>query len=122
MSARRHDGEGERMNSPRAQARPHTPRDLHAYGRRYGLDYRVPGLSPRAEVPVVTGTVREFSPRPGMQLVASDVEVIHRYDSRSRMHAWRPPSSLLQGLEQALITPLPAPVQRLLFESLGLDN
>ncbi|TLF50617.1 helix-turn-helix transcriptional regulator [Halomonas urmiana] len=72
------------MNSQRVQVRPHTPRDLHAYGRRYGLDYRVPGLSSRAETPVMRGLVREFSPRPGMQLVASDVEVIHDYDSRSR--------------------------------------
>lgn len=72
------------MKATGAPARAHTPRDLHAYGRHYGLDYRVPDLSPRAEVPVMTGTVREFSPRTGMQLVASDVEVIHRYDSRSR--------------------------------------
>ncbi|MEQ6887667.1 helix-turn-helix transcriptional regulator [Halomonas sp. CS7] len=72
------------MSARSAPARAHTLRDLHAYGRHYGLDYRVPGLSPRAEVPVMTGTVREFSPRPGMQLVASDVEVIHRYDSLSR--------------------------------------
>ncbi|SFT33198.1 helix-turn-helix transcriptional regulator [Halomonas saccharevitans] len=72
------------MKATRTPVRAHTPRDLHAYGRHYGLDYRVPGLAPSAEVPVMTGTVREFSPRPGMQLVASDVEVIHRYESRSR--------------------------------------
>ncbi|MFG6159708.1 helix-turn-helix transcriptional regulator [Halomonas sp. 1390] len=84
------------MSSQRAQVRPHTPRDLHAYGRRYGLDYRVPGLSIQAEVPVVRGVVREFSPRPGMQLVASDVEVIHRYDSRSRVAS---PLSIVVMLE-----------------------
>ncbi|TDB01853.1 helix-turn-helix transcriptional regulator [Halomonas marinisediminis] len=67
-----------------SQVRQHTARDLQAYGRRYGLDYRTPDLSPRAEAPVVRGVVREFAPRPGMQLVASDVEVLHRYESYSR--------------------------------------
>ncbi|MCL7939886.1 helix-turn-helix transcriptional regulator [Halomonas sp. ATCH28] len=62
----------------------HSARDLQAYGRRYGIEYRVPTLSPRTEEPVMRGMVREFSPRPGMQLVVSDVEVLHRYDSRSR--------------------------------------
>ncbi|UYG06691.1 helix-turn-helix transcriptional regulator [Halomonas sp. M4R1S46] len=84
------------MSLPDAGVRPHTPRDLQAYGRRYGLDYRVPGLSPRAEAPVVRGVVREFSPRPGMQLVASDVEVLHRYDSRSRANS---PLSIIVLLE-----------------------
>ncbi|XKE44527.1 helix-turn-helix domain-containing protein [Halomonas organivorans] len=84
------------MSLPAAGVRPHTPRDLQAYGRRYGLDYRVPGLSPRAEAPVVRGIVREFSPRPGMQLVASDVEVLHRYDSCSRA---RSPLSVIVLLE-----------------------
>ncbi len=84
------------MSLPAAGVRPHTPRDLQAYGRRYGLDYRVPGLSPRAEIPVVRGVVREFSPRPGMQLVASDVQVLHRYDSRSRT---RSPLSIIVLLE-----------------------
>ncbi|QFU02191.1 HTH-type transcriptional repressor of iron proteins A [Halomonas sp. THAF5a] len=44
----------------------------------------------------MTGTVREFSPRPGMQLVTSDVEVIHRYDSRSRIPS---PLSIVVMLE-----------------------
>ncbi|MDN3522214.1 helix-turn-helix transcriptional regulator [Halomonas ramblicola] len=84
------------MNQPAIDGRAHTPRDLLAYGRRYGLDYRVPGLSPQAETPVVRGTVREFSLRPGMQLIASDVEVLHRYDSHSR----RPtPLSIIAMLE-----------------------
>ncbi|MFY0992189.1 helix-turn-helix transcriptional regulator [Halomonas sp. C05BenzN] len=84
------------MNPPDPAIRQHTPRDLQAYGRRYGLDYRVPDLSPQAEVPVVSGVVREFSPRPGMQLVTSDVEVIHRYDSRSRASS---PLSIIVLLE-----------------------
>ncbi|ATJ83717.1 helix-turn-helix transcriptional regulator [Halomonas beimenensis] len=84
------------MSRPAAGVRLHTPRDLQAYGRRYGLDYRVPDLSPRAEAPVVRGLVREFSPRRGMQLVASDVEVLHRYDSRSRT---RSPLSIIVLLE-----------------------
>ncbi|MDN3556633.1 helix-turn-helix transcriptional regulator [Halomonas maura] len=188
------------MSLPAADVRQHTPRDLQAYGRRYGLDYRIPGLSPRADAPVVRGLVREFSPRPGMQLVASDVEVLHRYDSRSRassplsiivllegraevalgdarpltlspgmalsvrleadqglaasqpagqrlraltlsldeacltrlgtvapepgtsrMHAWPLPEPLRQGLEQALVTPLPDEAQGLLLEGLSLQ-
>ncbi|MBB3191756.1 helix-turn-helix transcriptional regulator [Halomonas cerina] len=84
------------MSLPADAERPHTSRDLQDYGRRYGLDYRVPGLSPRAEVPVVRGLVREFSPRHGMQLVVSDVEVLHRYDSRSRA---RSPLSIIVLLE-----------------------
>ncbi|RTR00831.1 helix-turn-helix transcriptional regulator [Halomonas nitroreducens] len=84
------------MSLPAAGVRPHTPRDLQAYGRRYGLDYRVPGLSPRAKAPVVRGLVREFAPRHGMQLVASDVEVLHRYDSRSRASS---PLSIIVLLE-----------------------
>lgn len=84
------------MSPPAVDSRAHTPRDLLAYGRRYGLDYRVPGLSPQADTPVVRGTVREFCLRPGMQLVASDVEVLHRYDSHSR----RPtPLSIIVMLE-----------------------
>ncbi|MCK2184301.1 helix-turn-helix transcriptional regulator [Halomonas getboli] len=179
--------------------RQHTARDLQAYGRRYGIDYWVPDLGARDEDPVVRGKVHELSLGQGMELVASDVEVLHRYDSRSRaasplsivvmlegradvsledrtltltpgmalslrldghhglqatqpagqrlraltlglgedrlaelgttlpsasgsrMHAWRPPSALLQGLEQALATPLPAPAQTLLLEGLGLQ-
>ncbi|GEK73753.1 MULTISPECIES: helix-turn-helix transcriptional regulator [Halomonas] len=185
--------------STAAGVRQHSARDLQAYGRRYGIDYRVPALASREEEPVVRGEVRELSLGQGMELVASDVEVLHRYDSHShapsplsivvmlegcadvslegrtltltpgmalslrldarhglratqpagqrlraltlslsetrlaelgpaqpghdgsRMHAWRPPISLLQGLEQALTTPLPAPAQRLLFEGLGLQ-
>ncbi|QFT84286.1 Urease operon transcriptional activator [Halomonas sp. THAF12] len=179
--------------------RQHTARDLQAYGRRYGIDYRVPALVSREEEPVMRGVVRELSLGQGMELVTSDVEVLHRYDSHShapsplsivvmlegraevsleertltltpgmalslrldarhglhatqpagqrlraltlglsesrlaelgpalpdhggsRMHAWRPPSALLQGLEQAMATPLPAPAQRLLLEGLGLQ-
>ncbi|WP_299231599.1 helix-turn-helix transcriptional regulator [uncultured Halomonas sp.] len=84
------------MSRPAAEVRQHTPRDLQNYGRRYGLDYRVPGLSPRAEAPVVRGVVREFTPRPGMQLVASDVEVLHRYESYSRAAS---PLSIIVMLE-----------------------
>ncbi|MBF7052613.1 helix-turn-helix domain-containing protein [Halomonas sp. KAO] len=84
------------MSLPAAEMRQHTPRDLHAYGRRYGLDYRVPGLSPRTEAPVVRGVVREFTPHPGMQLVASDVEVLHRYESYSRAAS---PMSIIVMLE-----------------------
>ncbi|MDR5867398.1 helix-turn-helix transcriptional regulator [Halomonas koreensis] len=188
------------MSLPTAERRQHTPRDLQAYGRRYGLDYRVPGVSSQDETPVVRGVVREFAPRPGMQLVASDVEILHRYDSRSRaptplsiivllegraevalgnesplrltpgmalsvrlqagrglaacqpagqrlraltlsldesclarlgasapgegadsLHAWRLPSPLRQGLEQALSTPLPGEARRLQLEGLSLQ-
>ncbi len=185
--------------SPAAGRRQHTARDLAAYGRRYGIDYRVPELASRDDAPVVRGEVRELSLGDGMELVASDVEVLHRYDSRSRapsplsivvmlegraevslaersltltpgmalsvrldarhglqatqpagqrlraltlglgearlaelgpalpghggsrMHAWRPPSALLQGLDQALAAPLPAPAQRLRLEGLALQ-
>ncbi|WP_245598270.1 helix-turn-helix transcriptional regulator [Halomonas halodenitrificans] len=88
LDARGHEsGAGGRMSSLDARGQSHTPRQLHAYGRRYGLDYWMPGLSPRSRTPVITGTVREFSPRPGMQLVTSDVEVLHRYDSRSQANS-----------------------------------
>ncbi len=72
------------MSAIASQVRQHTARDLQAYGRRYGIDYRVPALHDRAEEPVVRGEVREMALGQGMELVASDVEVLHRYDSRSR--------------------------------------
>lgn len=187
------------MSAIASQVRQHTARDLQAYGRRYGIDYRIPALPPRAEEPVVRGEVREMALGQGMELVASDVEVLHRYDSRSRapsplsivvmlegraevrladrhlvltpgtalsvqldhrdglqatqpagqriraltlslgevrlaelgaapaghegsrMHSWRLPTPLRQGLEQALASPLPERVQGLLLEGLGLQ-
>ncbi|WP_136248816.1 helix-turn-helix transcriptional regulator [Halomonas borealis] len=186
------------MNAASA-VRQHTARDLQAYGRRYGIEYRVPTLHARAEEPVVRGEVHEMALGQGMELVASNVEVLHRYDSRSRvpsplsivvmlegraevrladrtlaltpgtalsvrldsrhgleatqpagqriraltlglsearlaelgaasasdegsrMHAWQPPAPLLQGLEQALVAPLPSRAQGLLMEGLGLQ-
>ncbi|MEQ5801853.1 helix-turn-helix transcriptional regulator [Halomonas sp. H10-9-1] len=72
------------MSAIASRVRQHTARDLQAYGRRYGIDYRVPALHARAEEPVVRGAVREMALGQGMELVASDVEVLHRYDSRSR--------------------------------------
>ncbi len=72
------------MNALTPSVQTHTPRDLLAYGRHYGLDYKVPGLSPHADTPVIRGSVQEFTLDSGMQLVASDVEVLHRYDSWSR--------------------------------------
>lgn len=72
------------MSLTRGTVRQHTLRDLQVYGRRYGLEYRVPALSLQADVPVLRGVVQERVLGPGMQLVASDVEVLHRYESCSR--------------------------------------
>ncbi|GED21511.1 helix-turn-helix transcriptional regulator [Halomonas halmophila] len=66
--------------------RAHTPRDLQVYGQRYGIDYSFPELQALSR-PVMRGRVEELQPGPGMQLVASDIEVLERYDSRSRSHA-----------------------------------
>ncbi|MFC0267434.1 helix-turn-helix transcriptional regulator [Kushneria aurantia] len=63
--------------------RPHTSRQLQALGRHYGIDYRFPELHQRAAT-VLRGRVQELCPAPGMQLVTSDIEVLERYDSRSR--------------------------------------
>lgn len=179
--------------------RQHSARDLQVYGRRYGIDYRVPALVSREEQAVIRGRVQEVSLGDGMDLVASDVEVLHRYDSLSRvpsplsivvmleghadvslkdrtltltpgmalsirldarhglgasqppgqrlraltlglnetrlaglgpslpsnggsrMDAWWPPNCLLQGLEQALASPLHTPAKKLLLEGLGLQ-
>ncbi|MFQ3786996.1 helix-turn-helix transcriptional regulator [Halomonas sp. A29] len=62
----------------------HTSCDLRAYGERYGIDYRFPSLSSNAAgQAVLRGRILELVPATGMQLVASDIEVLQRYDSRS---------------------------------------
>ncbi|WP_275286071.1 helix-turn-helix transcriptional regulator [Halomonas elongata] len=75
-----------RLAVERQRVRAHTSRDLKAYGQRYGIDYHFPDLGARPRT-VVRGRVQELSPGPGMQLVASDIEVLERYDSRSRAPA-----------------------------------
>lgn len=75
----------------------HTAADLAAYGERYGIDYCFPAQRRAAvQVPVLHGRIHEFEPGPGMQLVASDIEVLQRYDSRSRRAA---PLSIIVMLE-----------------------
>lgn len=83
--------------TPNAQhsVRSHGPRELRAYGQRYGIDYSFPNLGGRSR-PVMQGRVEELTPGPGMQLVASDIEVLERYDSRSRAPA---PLSIIVMLE-----------------------
>ncbi|MGM0915178.1 MAG: helix-turn-helix transcriptional regulator [Pseudomonadota bacterium] len=88
------------MNPPTSCVQAHTPRDLFAFGRHYGLDYRVPGLSPYADTPVLRGSVQEVALPPGMQLVASDVEVLHRYDSWSRRPTPLSIIVLLEGMAE----------------------
>lgn len=85
------------LASDRQRVQAHTSRDLRAYGQRYGIDYHFPDLGARPRT-VVRGRVQELSPGPGMQLVASDVEVLERYDSRSRAPA---PLSIIVMLEGA---------------------
>ncbi|MDT8896039.1 AraC family transcriptional regulator [Halomonas sp. I1] len=75
-----------RLAAERQRVRAHTSRDLKAYGQRYGIDYHFPDLGARPRT-VVRGRVQELTPGPGMQLVASDIEVLERYDSRSRAPA-----------------------------------
>ncbi|NIC06703.1 helix-turn-helix transcriptional regulator [Billgrantia bachuensis] len=78
-------------------SRTHTSSDLTAYGERYGIDYRFPTQHRAAgQVPVLHGRIQELEPRPGMQLVASDIEVLQRYDSRSCRPA---PLSIIVMLE-----------------------
>lgn len=72
------------MSRATSRVRQHTARDLQAYGRRYGIEYRVPALQARDEEAVMRGEVREVALGQGMELVSSDVEVLHRYDSHSR--------------------------------------
>lgn len=75
----------------------HTSRDLLAYGERYGIHYRFPTLPTNAaEQAVLRGRIFELTPATGMQLVASDIEVLQRYDSRSRRAA---PLSIIVMLE-----------------------
>lgn len=78
-------------------SRAHTSSDLAAYGERYGIDYRFPTM-PRtaAQAPVLRGRIQELEPGSGMQLVASDIEVLQRYDSRSCRPA---PLSIIVMLE-----------------------
>ncbi len=78
-------------------SRAHTSSDLTAYGERYGIDYRFPAQRRAAvQAPVLHGRIHELEPGPGMQLVASDIEVLQRYDSRSRSPA---PLSIIVMLE-----------------------
>ncbi|MCE8020027.1 helix-turn-helix transcriptional regulator [Halomonas sp. MCCC 1A11036] len=66
----------------------HTSRDLRTYGERYGIDYRFPQQPPGAAgQAILRGRILELSPAAGMQLVASDIEVLQRYDSRSHRPA-----------------------------------
>ncbi|MGQ4877354.1 helix-turn-helix transcriptional regulator [Billgrantia sp. LNSP4103-1] len=82
-----------RLLPPRA----HTASDLVAYGERYGIDYRFPTQRRAADqVPVLHGRIQELEPGAGMQLVASDIEVLQRYDSRSCRPA---PLSIIVMLE-----------------------
>ncbi|PMR73487.1 helix-turn-helix transcriptional regulator [Billgrantia endophytica] len=85
------------MNVSLAPARQHTPRDLALYGERYGIDYRFPLQPPGAAgQAVLRGRILELAPAAGMQLVASDIEVLQRYDSRSHRPA---PLSIIVMLE-----------------------
>lgn len=85
------------MNTRLIASRTHTLRDLAAYGERYGIDYRFPAQRRETvEMPVLHGRIHELEPGPGMQLVASDIEVLQRYDSRSHRPA---PLSIIVMLE-----------------------
>ncbi|WP_111412344.1 helix-turn-helix transcriptional regulator [Billgrantia lactosivorans] len=86
------------MNLPSDGIQHHTPCDLRRYGERYGIDYRFPSLPPKGlrRVPVLRGRIQEFVPGRGMQVVASDIEVLQRYDSHSRRAA---PLSIIVMLE-----------------------
>ncbi|MDL4864019.1 AraC family transcriptional regulator, partial [Halomonas elongata] len=83
------------LSAERQRVRAHTSQDLRAYGRHYGIDYHFPHLDDRPRT-VLHGRVQELTPGPGMQLVASDIEVLERYDSRSRVPA---PLSIIVMLE-----------------------
>ena len=63
----------------------HTPQDLYTYGERYGICYRFPTLTPQTarRTSVIRGHILELAPARGVQLVASDIDVLQRYDSRS---------------------------------------
>lgn len=58
-----------------------TDRDLLAFGKRYALDYRFPDS--RGVGNILCGQVQEYSFRPGMRVVYSDVEVLESYASSS---------------------------------------
>lgn len=70
------------MNQP---VQTHTSQDLRTYGERYGIDYRFPTLMPHVapRTSVIRGHIQELAPARGVQLVASDIDVLQRYDSRS---------------------------------------
>ncbi|MCE8032319.1 AraC family transcriptional regulator [Billgrantia tianxiuensis] len=75
----------------------HTSRDLRTYGERYGIDYRFPTQPPAAAgQAVLRGHILELAPAAGMQLIASDIEVLQRYDSCSHRPA---PLSIIVMLE-----------------------
>lgn len=85
------------MGTRLAPSRAHTASDLATYGERYGIDYRFPSQRRAAvQAPVLHGRIQELEPGPGMQLVASDIDVLQRYDSRSHTPS---PLSIIVMLE-----------------------
>ncbi|UDL06249.1 helix-turn-helix transcriptional regulator [Marinobacter sp. CA1] len=67
--------------APHSASRTFSHRDLSQFGERFALDYRYPDNASPTDI--LSGQVEEFSFRPGMQLVRSDVEVLETYESRS---------------------------------------
>lgn len=58
-----------------------SAQDFLRFGKKYALDYRFPDSQYPEQI--LEGTVEEYSFRPGMSLVRSDVRVLETYESSS---------------------------------------
>lgn len=84
-----------------------TVADFNRMGSEAGFRYRLPQLSGTRDaiddVCVAEGRVQEFSIRPGLTLVLSDIIAHHHYEATSVMHPQFSTIVMLQGQAQALL-------------------